>query len=92
MFFHCALIKAGIEVLAKEGTSGLSLHKVAQKAGVSHAAPYSHYKDKQALIAAISTEGYRMLYERIEKTVSNMRQPPANARRSGLGVCPIRAG
>lgn len=58
-----ALIAAGIDILSKEGVHGLSLRKVAQRAGVSHAAPYAHYADKQALIAAISTEGYRRLYE-----------------------------
>ena len=36
-----------------------------QRAGVSHAAPYAHFTDKQALIAAISTEGYRRLYEKL---------------------------
>ena len=58
-----ALLAAGIDVLSKEGVHALSLRKVAQRAGVSHAAPYAHYADKQALIAAISTEGYRRLYE-----------------------------
>ncbi len=61
-----ALIKAGIEILSREGVGALSLRKVAQRAGVSHAAPYAHFTDKQALIAAISTEGYRMLYEKLE--------------------------
>jgi AcrR family transcriptional regulator len=60
-----ALIQAGMQILAKEGIGGLSLRKVAQQAGVSHAAPYAHFADKQALIAAISTEGYRMLYEQL---------------------------
>src|SRR5512133_3651358 len=60
-----ALIQAGIEILATEGVGSLSLRKVAQKAGVSHSAPYAHFADKQALIAAISTEGYRRLYERL---------------------------
>ena len=60
-----ALINAGIEILSKEGLSGLSIHKVARKAGVSHAAPYAHFADKQALIAAISTEGYRRLYDEL---------------------------
>lgn len=59
------LIQAGIEILAEEGVGGLSLRKVAQKAGVSHNAPYFHFTDKQALIAAISTEGYRGLYEQL---------------------------
>ena len=61
-----ALIKAGVEILAEEGLGGLSLRKVAKQAGVSHAAPYSHFKDKQALIAAISTEGFKQLYTQIE--------------------------
>ena len=71
-----ALIQAGVEILAKEGLGSLSLRKVAKQAGVSHAAPYSHFKDKHALIAAISTEGFKQLYRQI-KTVfeANQDQP-----------------
>jgi AcrR family transcriptional regulator len=61
-----ALIKAGTEILADKGLGGLSLRQVAKQAGVSHAAPYAHFKDKQALIAAISTEGFKQLYSQIE--------------------------
>ncbi len=57
-----ALIEAGIQILAEEGVHALSLRKTALKAGVSHAAPYAHFPDKQALIAAISTEGFQRLY------------------------------
>lgn len=65
-----ALIKAGVEILAKEGVSALSLRKVAQRAGVSHSAPYAHFTDKQALIAAISTEGFTQLYLQLVEAVS----------------------
>jgi AcrR family transcriptional regulator len=71
-----ALIKAGADLLSKEGVNALSLRRVAQKAGVSHAAPYAHFADKQALIAAISTEGYRDLYERIAQVAEQYRQDP----------------
>jgi len=64
-----ALIQAGVEVLAAEGVHGLSLRKVARQAGVSHAAPYAHFTDKQALIAAISTEGYKRLYVQMEEVL-----------------------
>ena len=64
-----ALIKAGVEILSKEGIEGLSLRKVAQRAGVSHSAPYSHFPDKQSLIAAISTEGFNQLYAELDVAV-----------------------
>ena len=72
-----ALIKAGVELLAKDGVSGLSLRKVASKAGVSHAAPYAHFVDKQALIAAISTEGFRQLYERVNSVAEEFKTKPS---------------
>jgi AcrR family transcriptional regulator len=72
-----ALIKAGVEILATDGVSGLSLRKVASKAGVSHAAPYSHFSDKQALIAAISTEGFRQLYERVSAVAEEYKTKPS---------------
>jgi AcrR family transcriptional regulator len=71
-----ALIKAGIEILAKEGTGSLSLREVASRAGVSHSAPYAHFADKQALIAAISTEGYRRIFESIEAATAPFADDP----------------
>jgi len=71
-----ALIEAGADILSNEGVSALSLRKVAQKAGVSHAAPYAHFADKQALIAAISTEGYKQLYEQIAQVAEQYRSDP----------------
>ena len=73
-----ALIQAGVEILAREGVGGLSLRKVAKQAGVSHAAPYSHFADKQALIAAISTEGFKQLYTQVETVFSTHRDDPGN--------------
>jgi AcrR family transcriptional regulator len=72
-----ALIKAGTEVLAQNGVGGLSLRKVAKKAGVSHTAPYAHFADKQALIAAISTEGFRQLYEQVVAVTGRYKNDPA---------------
>lgn len=66
-----ALIEAGIKILSKEGVGGLSLRKVAKQAGVSHSAPYAHFTDKQSLIAAISTEGFKQLYAELDAAISS---------------------
>ncbi|MBL8089260.1 MAG: TetR/AcrR family transcriptional regulator [Anaerolineales bacterium] len=71
-----ALIKAGVEILAKEGIGKLSLRKVALKAGVSHTAPYSHFSDKQSLIAAISTEGFQRLSKALDSAIKSHANNP----------------
>ena len=71
-----ALVRAGVEILSKEGVEGLSLRKVAKRAGVSHNAPYSHFTDKQSLIAAISTEGFKQLYEVLDTAISSYPDDP----------------
>lgn len=79
-----ALIKAGVEILAKEGVGGLSLRKVAQRAGVSHSAPYAHFQDKQSLIAAISTEGFNQLYAKLELAISPFSNNPRKQLTEGI--------
>ena len=78
-----ALVKAGVKILSEEGMEGLSLRKVAQRAGVSHNAPYSHFSDKQSLIAAISTEGFKQLYAELDAVVSEYPQDPKRQLQEG---------
>jgi AcrR family transcriptional regulator len=78
-----ALIQAGVEILSKEGVGGLSLRKVAQRAGVSHNAPYSHFPDKQSLIAAISTEGFKQLYRGLDAAISSYPDDPKRQLQEG---------
>src|SRR5512136_1484926 len=72
-----ALIEAGIEILSRDGLGALSLREVARQAGVSHTAPYAHYADKQALIAAIATAGYEKLYTKLADVVQQYQDNPA---------------
>lgn len=71
-----ALIQAGIDILSKEGLAGLSLRKVALRANVSHSAPYAHFSDKQALIAAISTEGFNQLHAELSAAIGESANDP----------------
>ena len=50
------LIQAGIQELEENGLNSFSLRRVAQRCGVSCAAPYRHFKDKSALLQAIAEQ------------------------------------
>ena len=73
-----ALISAGLEILADRGLGGLSLRNVAKQVGVSHTAPYNHFTDKQALLAAISTAGHEQLYEILLNTFEKSKDSSPN--------------
>jgi AcrR family transcriptional regulator len=71
-----ALIQAALEIVAAEGVYGLTLRKAARRAGVSHNAPYAHFADKQALIAAIVLEGHKKIQTILEAVVAQYPNDP----------------
>jgi AcrR family transcriptional regulator len=62
---RAACVRAAMELLEEHGEAALSLRAVARRAGVSPAAPYRHYADREALVSAVATVGYRQLAERL---------------------------
>lgn len=66
-----ALIQAGLKLLADSGVDGLSLRGAAELAGVSHAAPYRHFRDKDQLVAAVAEEGFRMLTSHMREQIAS---------------------
>jgi AcrR family transcriptional regulator len=56
-----ALLAAASGLLAQRGAESVSLREISQAAGVSHAAAYRHYADKQALLADLAEAGFRDL-------------------------------
>lgn len=60
------LIDAGVKLLSESGMEGLSLRKLAREVGVSHNAPYMHFADKEAVLAAIAEQGFLLLGEAID--------------------------
>ena len=60
-----ALVRAAMELLEESGETALSLRAVARRAGVSPAAPYRHYANREALISAVAAVGYRELAEQL---------------------------
>jgi AcrR family transcriptional regulator len=53
-----ALIEAALDMIAARGPNGFTLAEVARAVGVSGAAPYRHFKDRNALIAEIARQGF----------------------------------
>lgn len=54
------------KLIEKEGLAGLSVREAARRAGVSHNAPYRHFPDRDALLAALATEGFADLGKALE--------------------------
>ena len=53
-----ALVRAALELIAEKGPGGFTFAEAARAAGVSPAAPYRHFRDRDALLADIARRGF----------------------------------
>jgi AcrR family transcriptional regulator len=83
-----ALVEAAERILENEGPSALSLRAVAREAGVSAAAPYHHFKDKNELLAAVAQEGFELLAQAMRDGAAHEEDP--RGRLNALGVAYVR--
>jgi AcrR family transcriptional regulator len=56
-----ALMDDALKIIRDGGVDALTLRDLARRAGVTHAAPHHHFRDKAALLAALSVEGLTLL-------------------------------
>ncbi len=61
------LLEQAVEQLRDTPPEQLSLRAVARALGVSQTAPYRHFSDKEALLAAIATRGYHQLLSQLRE-------------------------
>lgn len=61
------LLEAAAASIETDGVDALSLRQLARDAGVSHAAPSRHFRDKQALLDALAEDGFRRLSDALEQ-------------------------
>ncbi len=61
-----ALVNAAEQLIEAAGSARLTLREAAQAAGVSVAAPYRHFADREALLAAVLAKGFRELAQRTD--------------------------
>src|SRR5690242_5384754 len=60
-----ALLDEALATIRTEGVEGVTLREIGARVGVSRTALYRHFADKRALLAAVATEGFRMLREEL---------------------------
>ncbi|WP_018882925.1 TetR/AcrR family transcriptional regulator [Paenibacillus massiliensis] len=77
------LIETGIELIGEEGLGGFSLRKVAAKCGVSHAAPYSHFKDIQDLLAAMADHVTEQFTTTLQVSIEGHNDPMSEMEKLG---------
>lgn len=65
-----ALILAAIELIEERGSIEFSMSEAARRAGVSSGAPYRHFKDKEALLVAVTELGFMGLQKAIEEAIA----------------------
>jgi AcrR family transcriptional regulator len=83
-----ALLQASLALIDESGIGALSLREVARKAGVSHNAPYHHFKDRGSLLAALAEDGFAALAQQM--AAARAAAPDASARLEACGLAYIR--
>ena len=78
-----AMIEKGIEMINSQGVNSLSLRKLAAACGVSHAAPYSHFANKEDLYSAISNHVTDKFVTVLKESLNGFNDSPEGIRRMG---------
>jgi AcrR family transcriptional regulator len=79
------LVAAAVALIARKGPQGFSLREVARRARVSEAAPYWHFADREALLAAVAERGFEELAKGMMEIWSREVEPAERFRALGIG-------
>ena len=74
-----AMIQAALDLIATTGPNGFTLAEVARAVGVSGAAPYRHFKDRNALVGEIARQGFDRFAEQLFAAWDDGRPSPVAA-------------
>ena len=74
-----ALIRAALNLIGEKGPAGFTFADAARAAGVSSAAPYRHFRDRDALMADVARRGFEMLAEELTRAWDAGRPEPLAA-------------
>jgi AcrR family transcriptional regulator len=74
-----ALIDAALNLIAQKGPAGFTFADAARSAGVSSAAPYRHFRDRDALIADVARRGFELFEAHLEAAWNGGQPEPFKA-------------
>src|SRR5947207_9730644 len=74
-----ALVRAALELIAKKGPAGFTFAEAARWAGVSPAAPYRHFRDRDELLADVARRGFDQFEAALAKAWDDGRPDPSTA-------------
>ena len=78
------LIEKGIEIVNTDGVQSFSLRKAAAACKVSHAAPYSHFRNKEELLNAMQLYITDRFSKTLEKAIAENKKPAALLKKLGI--------
>jgi AcrR family transcriptional regulator len=74
-----ALIRAALELIARKGPAGFTFAEAARSAGVSPAAPYRHYRDRDELLIDVARSGFDQFAQALTRAWGEGRPDPFTA-------------
>ncbi len=74
-----ALIRAALDLIGQKGPAGFTFADAARMAGVSSAAPYRHYRDRDALLADVARRGFELFTAALAQAWNEGRPEPVKA-------------
>ena len=74
-----ALVRAALDLIAQKGPAGFTFADAARWAGVSAAAPYRHFRDRDALVADVARRGFELFEAALSHAWNDGRPDPYRA-------------
>jgi AcrR family transcriptional regulator len=70
-----AILDASLELISRRGIGALSMREVSRRLGVTHGAPYHHFRDRGAILAALTEEGFERLEQELRAAAGRADDP-----------------